>query len=559
MRNRWIYFLLTCVLLQQCAKQTAPTGGPTDETSPVLESSTPKHEQTNVRNSKITLTFDEAIQLNNPREEIIITPSVGKKFEVTYNKNKVELDLKTDLKENTTYNINFREAIQDLTEKNPATVKLAFSTGSYIDSLSINGKVQDALTEKLAPNFTVALAEASDTFSIFKHPASWITLSDKKGFFSIENLKPGNYFIYAFDDKSKNLIVDSKSERYGFIGQNIQLTKNVDSLRINIFKLDINKLKLITARPTFAYYNLRFSKSLIDYFITAVDSTKKIYSTLESDLTTVKLYNTIPDLDSLQIRVHASDSLNNSVDTLVYLKFPKKESTKDKLAVKSESATIQESNSIFTNRVIFSKPIVTFNSDSIYIAVDSLNHLHFTKEDFSWNERLTELTITKKIPIATLFPKDTAAVNDAEVKPAKKTVKPKKEASLVFKKGSFISIEKDTATNLYAQINLIKQEATGTLETKVETKEDFIVQVLNRNGAVLQEQLNIKKATFENLPPDTYTVRVIIDLNKNGKWDPGDFLSRKEPEPVIYYLNSKRLKEIPLKANWIVDGVLIKY
>lgn len=556
MRTRWIYFILLCLLSQQCAKQTAPTGGPTDETPPTLEASSPQHEQTNVKNSKLTLTFDESIQLNNPREEIIITPSVGKKFEVTYNKNKVELDLKTDLKENTTYNINFREAIQDLTEKNPATAKLAFSTGSYIDSLSVNGKVMDALTEKLAFNFTVALAEASDTFSIFKHPASWITLTNKKGFFSLENLKPGNYIIYAFDDKSKNLIVDSKSEKYGFIGQPIQLTKNVDSLRINIFKLDINKLKLITTRPTFAYFNLRFSKSLIDYTITAADSSTKVYSTLESDLTTVKLYNTIPDLDSLQIKVHASDSLNNTIDTLVYMKFPKKESTRDKLNVKNESASVQENNSSFTTSVVFSKPITTFTPDSIFVEVDSLTRIHFLKEDFQWDSILTRLTITKKIPPSILFPVDTSKV-DLEIKPSKKTTK--KETSIIFKKGSFISVEKDTAVSLTTRVNLLKQEATAIIETKVDTKENFIIQILNKNGLILHERLNQKESSFENLPPDTYIIRAVIDLNKNGKWDPGDFFSRREPEPIIYYRNPKGIKDVSLKANWHLGPLLITY
>lgn len=173
MKIKWIAgLLLTCFFVQQCAKQTAPTGGSKDEKPPNLIKSSPRHQEINVTRSTIELTFDERIQLNNPREQIIITPTVGKKFETTFNKNKVELDLKTALQENTTYNINFREAIQDLNEKNPANIKLAFSTGSYIDSLSINGKIADAITEKEAVNYIVALAPASDTFNIFKHSAS---------------------------------------------------------------------------------------------------------------------------------------------------------------------------------------------------------------------------------------------------------------------------------------------------------------------------------------------------------------------------------------------------
>jgi hypothetical protein len=224
MKHKWIFILLaTVLLLQQCAKQTAPTGGPKDAIPPQLVRSNPEKKGVNFKGNEIELTFDELIQLNNPREQLIITPSIGKKFELTAKKNRVTLELNAPLQENTTYNINFRESIQDLTEKNPAKIKLAFSTGSYIDSLSVTGFVIDLLTDLRVKNYTVALVQATDTFNIFKHPASWISLTDDAGKFSIENLKPGSYFLYAFEDRNKNLIVDSKTEKYGFKSENINL------------------------------------------------------------------------------------------------------------------------------------------------------------------------------------------------------------------------------------------------------------------------------------------------------------------------------------------------
>jgi uncharacterized protein (DUF2141 family) len=556
MKIQWIYFVLFSLLFFQCAKQTSPTGGPSDETPPTLKSSTPRHEQTNVKSSKIELQFDEAIELNNPREQIIITPSVGKKFETTFNKSKVVLDLKADLQENTTYNINFREAIRDLTEKNPAIVKLAFSTGSYIDSLGINGKVQDALTEKIVSNYTVALAEASDTFNIFKHPASWITVTDAKGFFSIENLKPGTYTLYAFDDRSKNLIIDSKSERYGFLGQQITLEKNIDSLKLRTFKLDVNKLKLITARPTFAYFNLRFSKSLIEYQVTAVDSTIKVYSSLEPDLTTVKLYNTIPDLDSLQIKVSATDSLNTTIDTLVFMKFPKKEATRDKLVATLGKVRIQESNSVLSTQLTFNKPITKFNIDSTFIEIDSVTRLPFSKEDYVWENNQAKISLTKKVDLKILFPPDTSVAE----KTTSKTIKiSKQKPVLIFANGAFISIENDTVSSLNASLDLIKLESTAIIETKVQTSEDFIIQLITKAGKVVEERRNQKDYVFENLPPDTYLLRIIVDLNKNGKWDPGDFKTHTEPEPIVYYRNPKKVKEITLKENWTLGPLLITY
>lgn len=574
MRIRLILFLLIGILLQQCAKQTAPSGGPKDETPPTLKGSYPKHEQTNFRGDQIELSFDEHVQLNNAREQIIITPSVGKKFEATANKGRVTLKLNARLQENTTYSINFREAIQDVTERNPTNAKLAFSTGDYIDSLSINGKVSDALSEKFLGNTVVALAEASDTFNIFKHAASWLTVTDKKGFFSLENLKPGKYLLYAFDDKSKNMIVDSKNEKYGFVGEPITLTNNLDSLRIRLFKLDINPLKLITARTTFAYFNVRFSKSLIDYKVQAADSSIQVYSSLESDLTTVKIYNTIPTLDSLQIRVQATDSLNYKVDTLLYMKFPKKEATRDKLSAKLETPTLYESNSVLSTTMSFNKPITKFNSDSLYIQIDSLTRINFTKDDYVWQRNNSVLHINKKLDLLKIFPPDTSSVDKSKLSELAKgeitkterpktkpdirpAAKPKPE--LIFAKGAFISIEEDTAQRANAILTVSKAESLSILDVKVETEENFIIQLINRSEKIIREAVDQEEVSFDNLNPETYLIRVVIDLNKNGKWDAGNVITKTEPEPIVYYRNPKGLKEISLKPNWHLGPLLIKY
>lgn len=576
MRIRLILFLLIGILLQQCAKQTAPSGGPKDETPPTLKGSYPKHEQTNFRGDQIELSFDEHVQLNNAREQIIITPSVGKKFEATANKGRVTLKLNARLQENTTYSVNFREAIQDVTERNPTNAKLAFSTGDYIDSLSINGKISDALSEKLLANTVVALAEASDTFNIFKHAASWLTVTDKKGFFSLENLKPGKYLLYAFDDKSKNMIVDSKNEKYGFISQPITLTNNLDSLKIRLFKLDINPLKLITARTTFAYFNVRFSKSLIDYKVQAVDSSIQVYSSLESDLTTVKIYNTIPTLDSLQIRVRATDSLNYKVDTLLYMKFPKKEATRDKFTAKLETPTLYESNSVLSATMTFNKPITKFNRDSVYIQVDSLTRIPFTEADYTWQRNNSVLQISKKLDLLKVFPPDSTMLEkpkpgestkgevnknersktQADTRPA---AKPKPKPELVLAKGAFVSIEADTAQRANAVLTVSKAESLAILDVKVETEENFIIQLINRTDKIVRESINQKDVSFENLNAETYVLRVVIDLNKNGKWDAGNVISKTEPEPIVYYRNPKGLKEISLKPNWHLGPLLIKY
>src|SRR6478609_8521612 len=102
MKHNWLLILLaTCLLAQQCAKQTAPTGGPKDIIPPQLVRSTPENKGVNFKGKEIQLTFDELVQLNNPREQLIVTPSIGKKFEATARKNKVILAFNSELQENT--------------------------------------------------------------------------------------------------------------------------------------------------------------------------------------------------------------------------------------------------------------------------------------------------------------------------------------------------------------------------------------------------------------------------------------------------------------------------
>jgi len=552
MKYNWLLILLfTCLLGQQCAKQTAPTGGPKDEIPPQLESSNPKNKGVNFKGKEVELTFDELVQLNNPREQVIITPTIGKKFEVTVRKNKVTLTLNSVLQENTTYNINFRESIQDITEKNPAKAKVAFSTGPFIDSLNITGVVTDILTDQKLKNYTVALVNAVDTFNIFKHPADWISLTDDQGKFSLENLKPGTYFLYAFDDRSKNLMVDGKTEKYGFKSDNINLTGTIDSLKLSVFKLDGSNLKLLSARPTFAYFDIRLSKSLIDYKLTPESSSQQLFSKLESDLTTIKVYNTFSDLDSLKVRVQATDSSASKVDTLLYVKFSKKQSTKDKFTVNIESANLYESKSLLSAIISFSKPVVSFNTDSIYVQVDSVNRITFTKNDFKWNDPFTKLTITKKLEPK---PKPTSPTPAA----SKKESREKGIQNLfTLAKGSAMSVETDSVARTTKPVKTILPEDHAVVSTKVQIKEDFILQLLDKSNKVIEETKNSKSHTFENIPPGTYYLRVIIDLNKNGKWDSGNYKTRTQAEPILYYTNPKGGKDIFLKANWQVGDLLI--
>lgn len=570
--NLPIYLIITLSLLWGCAKQTTPTGGEKDEIPPTLLKSNPPNRQTNFNKNEIELTFDELVQVNNPRDQIIITPAIGKKFEAEARKNRVILKLNGELKENTTYTIMFREAVQDITERNPAeNLKLAFSTGDLIDSLSITGTVSNLLEDKPLKNITVGLVPYSDTVNIFKHEAQWITVTNDKGEYQLDNLKAGSYLLYAFDDKNKNMLVDSRTEVFAFKAQPVQLDSSLSNIDLKLVQLDHRDFKLISARPIARYFNVRTTKGIAEYTATSTVDSIPITSFLE-DASTVRIYNTFPQMDSLPVSFHFVDSTTNTIDTVLYIKFDSRTSTKENFNTKIEYCDFLQNKSLLKAELSANKPIAFVNTDSVYIQLDSVNRITFTEEDIQLSPDKRKLYISKKLPKETDFikkPTTTSgpthergeAVKEREVKPRKEKEEEEKTPSIPFNnlilpRNTLISIESDSSADIKSAIKTITPENSGLITVEVKTTESVIVQALNRNFKVVQESYSLQPR-FENLPPGEYYIRVILDKNNNQKWDAGNFFNKIEPEPVIFFKSEKGIPTTNLKANWEVGPLLI--
>lgn len=567
--NLPIYLIITLSLLWGCAKQTTPTGGEKDEIPPTLLKSNPPNRQTNFNKNEIELTFDELVQVNNPRDQIIITPAIGKKFEAEARKNRVILKLNGELKENTTYTIMFREAVQDITERNPAeNLKLAFSTGDLIDSLSITGTVSNLLEDKPLKNITVGLVPYSDTVNIFKHEAQWITVTNDKGEYQLDNLKAGSYLLYAFDDKNKNMLVDSRTEVFAFKAQPVQLDSSLSNIDLKLVQLDHRDFKLISARPIARYFNVRTTKGIAEYTATSTVDSIPITSFLE-DASTVRIYNTFPQMDSLPVSFHFVDSTTNTIDTVLYIKFDSRTSTKENFNTKIEYCDFLQNKSLLKAELSANKPIAFVNTDSVYIQLDSVNRITFTEEDIQLSPDKRKLYISKKLPKETDFikkPTTTSGpthergetVKEREVKPRKEKEEEEKTPSnnLILPRNTLISIESDSSADIKSAIKTITPENSGLITVEVKTTESVIVQVLNRNFKVVQESYSLQPR-FENLPPGEYYIRVILDKNNNQKWDAGNFFNKIEPEPVIFFKSEKGIPTTNLKANWEVGPLLI--
>jgi uncharacterized protein (DUF2141 family) len=553
------YLLLYALFTLSCARQTTPTGGPRDTIPPNLIQSLPENGTINFQGTTIQLTFNEAVILNNPREQLIITPDLGKPVDARVKKNTVILDLETELLPNTTYAINFREGIQDITEKNPAqNLKVAFSTGTYIDSLSITGKVTDALTTKESKDATVALFQ-SDTFNIFVYRPTYFTKADAKGIFKIENLKPGSYYLYAFEDKNKNLIVDSKIESYGFVPELLQLSTNLDSIPVPMVRLDSRPLIITGARPSGTYFNIKASKNFETYSITSPEHT--IISSFGEDFANIRVYDTFDDVDSVAVHFTASDSVQHSIDTTLYVKFLQRTTKPENFQFQLNDLQVVGNKGIIQGSFKFNKPVISVNYDSVFYRIDSANLINIHQEDLRWDSLRNTLRFKRtfdKALIQTTAP-STSQQRPRTSSPGASTQKKSNANEFYAGAGAFISIEQDSSRRLIEKSVPTTLEGTGIILVEVQTQApNFFVELLNQDFKVLATDRNRKKLNFEDLKPGTYQLRLIIDSDNNGKWDPGNFYENRPPESVSYYLNEKHVPLINLKANWELGPMLIK-
>ncbi|HEY9006861.1 MAG TPA: Ig-like domain-containing protein [Ohtaekwangia sp.] len=559
-----LHWFLYPLFLLSCARQTAPTGGPKDTIPPHLIKAIPPKGQTNFRDNKLELLFDEAIAVNNPKEQIIITPDINKEYDATAKKNRVIVSLKKKLKDSTTYSFNFRDAVQDITEKNSAVnLKIAVSTGTYIDSLVIAGRAVDPVTNKELKDITIALYQ-SDTFNIFKHKPVYFTKSDQKGNYTLENLKPGYYKIYAIDDKNRNLVADSKSELYGFLSDSIYLTKNLKGTSIPLIKLDSRTLKLTNSRPYNTYYNIKLSKSLTRYKLTAPGEI--IISSFGDDPANIKVYNTFNTKDSVAVKLHGLDSIANTIDTTLYIKFSERQVKPEAFNSKSDGFRVIINKGTIHGRILFNKPLLDIRYDSILYRVDTLNTITFSRENFQWDSLHNTLTIHKAFDKKIFVKPEQSKEQKAQQAKRKATPDIKSQAKkninneLYFGKGAFVSIELDSTKQSSEQLKPLALEETGIIFTEIKTNQpNYIVQLLDKSFKIVQSSSNNQKSAFEDLSPGEYQIRLIIDINNDGKWTPGNFYKKEEPEPIRFYRNEKGNPFINLKANWEVGPLLITY
>ena len=581
--------LLAAFLLGSCARMGQPDGGWYDETPPRILGATPADKGTNVKNRKISIFFDEFIQIENATEKVVVSPPQLETPEIVASGKRIRIELLDSLKPNTTYTIDFSDAITDNNENNPlGNYTYSFSTGDAIDTLEVSGKVLQAQDLEPVKGILVGLySDLSDTAFTTK-PMLRVSRTDGSGRFVIKGVAPGTYRVYALQDADGNYLFNQKSEMLAFSQEKIvpsfkpdvrQDTTWIDSLRIKSidrvgythFLPDDIVLRAFNEVMTDRYFlkaERREPESFTLFYSYGgempqvrglnfqSDDAFIIESTEKQDTITYWLKDTaLVNQDTLRVELtyHMTDSLGKlveQIDTLDILsrisyekrlkdldrereEWQKKQDRAKKRGEPYDSIMPPKALAIGVKAPSELDPDknIPFTFNTPLASVDTAAIHLYSKHDTLWYNAPLEFNHVRG--------------REYELRGE---WRPDIEYSLEIDSAAFVDIYGKVSPPFKQGFKVKSFDDYGTLLLNIPTMTDttIVVQLLDAGDKIIKEvTTNQGVAEFYYVSPSTYYVRMYIDSNRNGEWDTGLYSANRQPETVCYFP-----KEIEIRAKW---------
>ena len=585
------FYLLVFLLLVSCAKMGQPDGGWFDETPPKVIGASPADGAVNVNQKKINIYFDEFIKLDNPSEKVVVSPPQLEQPEIKGAGRRIQISLVDSLKANTTYTIDFSDAISDNNEGNPmGNYTYSFSTGEVIDTMEVSGCVLEA--ENLEPIKGILVGLYADhADSAFRtKPMLRVSRTDSRGRFVIKGVAPGSYRIYALQDMDGNYMFNQKSEKIAFSHDIIvpsskpdvrQDTTWIDSLHIK----SIDPVKYTHFLPDNIVLKA-FTESLTDrYFLKAerqkANSFSLFFSYGDSILPQIKGLN-FDAQDAFLIEA------SEKKDTITYW-------LKDTALVNQDTLLMD-----ITYRMTDSMGVLVNKTDSTQEILSKEPYAKrmkaLEKELAAWTKKQekkkkkgepydsvmqvkpldVQLSVSSQLDpdrnIFFTFPTplakaDTAAIHlyakhdtlwyraPMEFLPAgnrryelRGEWRPDIEYSLEVDSAAFEDIYGLASKPVKQGFKVNSLDTYGTLLVNITSLHDqpLLVQLLDSQDKMVKQVKAVNGvAEFYYLKPQKYYMRLIVDRNDNGVWDTGDYDKNQQAEEVYYYP-----EEIECKAKW---------
>ena len=562
---------ISFALVYACANVVSPTGGPLDEEPPGVTRSTPPNFSTNFDDDEIRIFFDEFIRLHNIRQQLLVSPPLEKTPEVRVRGRSIIIEIEEELRANSTYNLFLGDAIRDITEGNAIpNFQFVFSTGDYVDSLSIRGKVKNAFLHKPEEGVFVLLYDnIYDSVPYLERPV-YLAKTDKEGRFHISNMAGGEYLMFALRDNNANFKYDLPDEQIAFLDSLIRpdyikpaqpAKEDEDEVEVEIEVED----EIITddhedpgQKDVDNFYTLYMfqekdtvqrvvSSSIIKKglmqiaFRVPFDSAyvRNLREPLEKpdyihefsgNKDTLKVWFADRERDSLFVEVLDRGSV---LDTIARSALPRARRDRQEPDTLPPPLSISMSYRRST-AVPFFEPL----------GVNSEHPLEKVQAD------LIELMAHDSIPVPLDYTYADHVQRKVLFSPMPEEGSP---YTITIYPGAFTDIFGLKNDTLRARFTTTTVENYGNLIINLTLpveEEKHILQLLDDRQTVLQQKKMDRndRYDFRNLRPGSYHLRLIHDKNRNGKWDTGNYLEGIQPEPVFFFH-----EPIQIRENWDIE------
>lgn len=585
------FYLLVFLLLVSCAKMGQPDGGWFDETPPKVIGASPADGAVNVNQKKINIYFDEFIKLDNPSEKVVVSPPQLEQPEIKGAGRRIQISLVDSLKANTTYTIDFSDAISDNNERNPmGNYTYSFSTGAAIDTMEVSGHVLESENLEPVKGILVGLYADHADSAFRTKPMLRVSRTDSRGRFVIKGVAPGSYRIYALQDQDGDYKFSQKSEKIAFSHDIIvpsckpdvrQDTTWVDSLHIK----SIDQVDYIHFLPDNIVLRA-FTEPLTDRFFLKAERQKANSFTLffsygDSILPQIKGLNFDAENAFLVEASEKKDTITywlkdtalvNQDTLLMDITYRMTDST-GVLVNKTDSAQEILSKEPYAKRMKnMEKELAAWTKKQEkkkkkgepYDSVMEVKPLNVQLSVSSQFDPDQNVIFSFPTPLAKV---DTAAIHlyakhdtlwyraPMEFLPLENRKyelrgewRPDIEYSLEVDSAAFEDIYGLASKPIKQGFKVNSLDTYGTLLVNITSLHDLplIVQLLDAQDKVVKETKTVNGvAEFYYLKPQKYYMRLIVDRNNNGKWDTGNYASDQQAEEVYYYPEA-----IECKAKW---------
>ena len=580
-------------MIVSCARMGQPDGGWYDDTPPRAVHTDPADKGTGVKSKKVTITFDEFIKLEDATSKVVISPPQIEPADIKASGKKIVVELKDSLMDNTTYTIDFSDAISDNNEGNPmGNYTYSFSTGERIDTFEVSGNVLDATNLEPIKGILVGLYDDLSDTVFARKPFIRVSRTDSRGRFVIRGIAPGTYRVYALQDADGNYIYSQKSEMLAFSHETFNPYAKPDIRQDTVWR-DTLRIDSIIRTP----YTHFYPDDIVLRAFTALQTDRYLVKSERAEPNKLNFYfsygnDSLPQLRGLNFNSDSAFVVDSNLknDTITYW-------IKDTTLINTDSLTL-EARYLITD----STGTLVMQTDTLEM-IPKMSYERRMKQEEKENEKwLKEQEKKKKkgeaydsiMPQKPLEPQisgggtitpeqnifftmptplqkcDTSAIHlyskidtlwyksRFEWLPVPGNIKkfelraewrPDIEYSLEVDSAAFVDIYGLVSKSIKQGIKVSSNDEFGSLIVNVSGQRDsatVIVQLLGSNDNVQKEAKVVDGAAeFFYLKAGKYYLKAFVDNNDNGLWDTGDYYADLQPEDVYYYP-----KEVECKEKW---------